>query len=1109
MKQKKLKSLLACVLVLCMVIGVQSNLAFAQENDDTIVQENEADYTTDMTDNTDTTDDTTGATTDDTKDTDTTGKDDVNPETESEPTKLNRSITPASEITPQSDDTLSGFSAEGAKEYSGPINDSETYSFTGTANPIMVENGSPTIILNGATITATDTPAIWIKAGATVNLQLEGENTLTGGAGYAAICVDPAYNDDGYSPDGSAKLIVSGNGNLTANGGNGDPNSGMFGGGAGIGGNGQNCDGEMGGVDFGIIEFSEQFTGTIKADGGMAYTVTGEFDKKDCSFGGGAGIGSGGFDCANFDWNTVCGRVNIYNGTIVANDGLENTAVGAGIGSGTGGLTQAWYTDFSNVTIAISGGNIVAQGGGLSAGIGGGSPCDGGNINISGGTVVAKAGAADGAMGASGIGGSNDASISEVKISGGIVTATASRGAAGIGGGTNTTYSPIYDGDQKGNRENTGKITISGKKTIVNAYGETANGSSGTYGGAGIGAGYPVANNTRSVAFDISITDGATVNAYGGYHAQAIGYGYRPGSNGQYYTGYGIKLALDDTISLLAINYDYFQPALVAITEYDREPITYGSKEKYLISYVDENKEATTATSSEAKGYLNLEDGQVAEIVGWNYSESKLSINGYKVGTVENMNGNWATLYSTPTITVSYEWATTDNPDDVTAPATDVIKAGTEYTAKEQDASTQGYRFDGWYTNKDCTQVYQDDSVLNSDTTLYGKWEKLYNVLYDSNGGSGTMADNSSPYVYGASVTVMENEFTHENYNFTGWNTASDGGGKNYSAGDNFVIENNVTLYAQWKIIPAPEPEYGSLTVSKTVSGDGASRTKDFSFTVTLEDKTVDGTYGDMVFANGVATFDLKAGESKTASNLPAGVDYTVEESDNEGYTVTVNETSDTKASGKIAANTAAAAAFNNYKAGGGTPDPDPESGRVKITKTVQGEKAPAESVEYAFKIWVRNSGGTAVSERVSYTIEKTDGTTERGSVTIDADGYTFYLKNGESMIFSGITSGRRVEVQETTTGDFTTTTSGLTDGVCVITSNSTHEVAFVNDYGGITPTPDPDPTPKPTPGRPLDDLPQTGDNSNIGLWIALVCFSLFGMAVALFGRKRRCKRRR
>ena len=111
MKLKKLKSILACVLVLCMLFGVQSNLAFAQENDDTIVRENVADYTTDMTDDTDTTDDTTGATTDHAKNTDTTGKDDVNSGAESEPVKLNYSIAPVNldngsdtEIAPQSDD---------------------------------------------------------------------------------------------------------------------------------------------------------------------------------------------------------------------------------------------------------------------------------------------------------------------------------------------------------------------------------------------------------------------------------------------------------------------------------------------------------------------------------------------------------------------------------------------------------------------------------------------------------------------------------------------------------------------------------------------------------------------------------------------------------------------------------------------------------------------------------------------------------------------------------------------------------------------------------------------------------------------------------------------
>ncbi len=769
-------------------------------------------------------------------------------------------------------------------------------------------------------IAAADAPAIWIKAGATVNLTLEGENTLIGGAGCAGICVDPAYAENAYSPDESAKLIVSGNGNLTVNGGDGDSESGMFGGAAGIGGNGQNFDREMGGVDFGVIIFSEEFSGEIHAYGGQAYAVSGMFDGSKCSFGGGAGIGSGGFDCANFDWNTVCGRIHIYNGNITANADLENAAVGAGIGSGTGGLTEAQYTDFSDILITIDDGNILAQGGDLSAGIGGGSLCDGGNIYISGGNVVAKAGAADGALGASGIGGGNDGGVLyQIDITGGEVTAIASGGAAGIGGASNTSYSNLQYGDTDGNRSEgkIGIINISGKNTVVNAYGGTATEYSGTYGGAGIGAGYPVGNNARSVAFDISITDGATVNAYGGYHAQAIGYGYRPGSNGQYYTGYGIKLVLDDTTSLWAQNYDYFQPALVAVTEYDESPITYESNDTYLVFYTDENGEATEATSGEVKSCLKWAKEQTTENVEWSYSDGELSVANYESRTVENLKGNWATLYSTPTIAISYKWVTTDNPTDVNVPSNETIEAGTDYFSKTQTATTQGYRFDGWYTDADCTQLYQDGSVLNSDTNLYGKWEKMYNVSYDPNGGDGTMTDNNSPYIRGASVTVMENKFIRDDYKFKGWNTASDGNGESYFAENLFVIQNDTTLYAQWEKISVPAPEYGSLTVSKTVSGGGASKTTAFTFTVTL-DSGANETYGDMTFANGVATFTLKANESKTASDLPAGVGYTVEESGNAGYTVTVNGTNGKAAAGTIAANTTETVAFHNYKAGGG-----------------------------------------------------------------------------------------------------------------------------------------------------------------------------------------------
>ncbi|MCI5956344.1 MAG: DUF5979 domain-containing protein [Clostridiales bacterium] len=124
-------------------------------------------------------------------------------------------------------------------------------------------------------------------------------------------------------------------------------------------------------------------------------------------------------------------------------------------------------------------------------------------------------------------------------------------------------------------------------------------------------------------------------------------------------------------------------------------------------------------------------------------------------------------------------------------------------------------------------------------------------------------------------------------------------------------------------IIGTPDPDAGtgSLTVLKTISGSGASSAEEFSFTVTLNDSTISGIKGDMAFENGVATFALKAGERKTASGLPAGVGYTVEESGNEGYTVTINGTTGTRAAGTVAANTAVTVAFNNHKDGSIPPD--------------------------------------------------------------------------------------------------------------------------------------------------------------------------------------------
>ena len=103
----------------------------------------------------------------------------------------------------------------------------------------------------------------------------------------------------------------------------------------------------------------------------------------------------------------------------------------------------------------------------------------------------------------------------------------------------------------------------------------------------------------------------------------------------------------------------------------------------------------------------------------------------------------------------------------------------------------------------------------------------------------------------------------------------------------------------------------GQLIVSKQVTGNAGDLQAEFAFMILLSDTSISGTYGDVAFSNGVATFTLKHGESKTASGLPAGTRYSVQEqsANQDGYaTVSTGE------SGIITAGTTMTAVFVNAK---------------------------------------------------------------------------------------------------------------------------------------------------------------------------------------------------
>ena len=125
------------------------------------------------------------------------------------------------------------------------------------------------------------------------------------------------------------------------------------------------------------------------------------------------------------------------------------------------------------------------------------------------------------------------------------------------------------------------------------------------------------------------------------------------------------------------------------------------------------------------------------------------------------------------------------------------------------------------------------------------------------------------------------------------------------------------------------QQETGSLTVTKAVAGNAGEKGKDFHFTITLNDTSIEGVYGDMTFTDGVASFTLMDGESKTATGLPAGTGYTVaeQEANQDGYVTT-----DSNTAGSIVANNTASVTFTNTK----------ETGGVSVSKTIQGNAAEA-----------------------------------------------------------------------------------------------------------------------------------------------------------------------
>ena len=113
----------------------------------------------------------------------------------------------------------------------------------------------------------------------------------------------------------------------------------------------------------------------------------------------------------------------------------------------------------------------------------------------------------------------------------------------------------------------------------------------------------------------------------------------------------------------------------------------------------------------------------------------------------------------------------------------------------------EGYTAVGWNTNSSATTASwkaETEQAVSSDGTYYPILSiKVYNINYNANGGSG--APSGQTKKHGDTITLSTTKPTRSNYDFIGWNTASNGTGTSYASGATYSANTDATLYAQWK----------------------------------------------------------------------------------------------------------------------------------------------------------------------------------------------------------------------------------------------------------------------------------------------------------------------
>ena len=245
-------------------------------------------------------------------------------------------------------------------------------------------------------------------------------------------------------------------------------------------------------------------------------------------------------------------------------------------------------------------------------------------------------------------------------------------------------------------------------------------------------------------------------------------------------------------------------------------------EKKYTVTYVGDGEEEGTPPIDENSPYKK---DSIVTVLGNNgMTKENHTFLGWSADGTEGFISENSTFTITRDIILTAVWETNEIYQvmyDANGADTGAVIDNTIYfdgsiatvmeNSNDNGFERKGYTFINWNTNSDGSgKKYEkgDSLTVYDNVTLYAQWEKnkTFKVTYDGNENTtGKIPIDDTEYFLPEdnNVTVKElGDLKKENHTFEGWNTKSDGSGINYYPWDNFNIDDDIILYANWKELP-------------------------------------------------------------------------------------------------------------------------------------------------------------------------------------------------------------------------------------------------------------------------------------------------------------------